>query len=173
MGEGVDGGIKHSQHALESRILRGAVPIHTSSGRLDLLRGDDQHRVSWGSHFPTRWGLTSSTSRRYLDALLRSGSTPWTLEIKTSGSAGVASYYRHAVTQAVLYREFIQRATHLAPWFEQFDLDQTACRAAVVVPELSEQSRVWKDRLARMRAVFDVELVTVPEHFARARQLAP
>jgi hypothetical protein len=127
--------------------------------------------VSWGSQFPTRWGRTASNSGRYLDALLRQGTTPWALEIKIDGPTGVASYYRHAVTQAVLYQEFIRQATHLAPWFERFGLDHGACRAAVVVPEYRVEDRPWRDRLLRVCGVFDVELVTVPERFARACSL--
>ncbi|MGY1753825.1 hypothetical protein [Blastococcus sp. SYSU D01042] len=162
--------LKQNEHALESRILRGVVPIHVSSGELQLLGGRDA-RVSWGSQFPTRWGRTSSNAGRYLDALLRDGSTPWALEIKIEGSGGVGNYYRHAVEQAVLYRHFIRQATHLAPWFERFDLDHTACRAAVVVPEFREGTEGWVERLRALCEVFDVELVTVPERFAEARPL--
>jgi len=156
----------HDEHAFESRVLRGIVPIRTSQGELDLLRMPDDGRVSWGSQFPTRWGSAGAGRARYLDALLRAGSTPWALELKAGPS--VASYYRHAVSQAVLYREFIRRATHLGPWFAQFGLDQTACRAAVVVPEFKSEHGIWRDRLHRLCVAFDVELVPVPERFARA-----
>ena len=37
--------------------------------------------------------------------------TPWAIEMKVAGSAGVGQYYRHAIAQAVLYREFIKQAT--------------------------------------------------------------
>src|SRR4051812_39222574 len=112
--------------------------------------------------------MTGSRSARYLDALLRDGSTPWALELKTEGSTGVGYYYRHAVTQAVLYREFIRRASYLSPWFEQFGLNHTACRAAVVVPEFRDPDTPWKCRLRKVCEAFDVELVMVPERFARA-----
>lgn len=163
-------GTKQNEHALESRILRGAVPITVSTGELHLIGGRDT-RVSWGSQFPTRWGRTSSNAGRYLDALLRDGSTPWALELKVARSGGGGDYYRHAVEQAVLYRHFIRQAAHLAPWFERFDLDHTACRAAVVVPEFSPGSERWAERLRAVCAVFDVELVTVSERFAEARPL--
>ena len=64
--------------------------------------------MNWGSQFPTKWGPGGKS--RYLDALLRDGSTPWAIEMKVQGGAGVGQYYRHAVAQAVLYREFIRRA---------------------------------------------------------------
>jgi hypothetical protein len=165
-------GEKQNEHTLESRILRGVVPIRTSSGPLETLRAsDDGGRVSWGSQFPTRWGRTASNAGRYLDALLRDGSTPWAIEMKVEGPSGVGYYYRHAVKQAVLYREFIRQATHLAPWFELFGLDHTACRAAVVVPEFRSVNTPWGDRLRRVCEAFDIELITVPERFARAGEL--
>ena len=36
--------------------------------------------------------------------------------MKVAGSAGVGQYYRHAIAQAVLYREFIKRATLMTAW---------------------------------------------------------
>ncbi|PWW23497.1 hypothetical protein JD79_02671 [Geodermatophilus normandii] len=159
---------KQKEHTLEARVLRGLVPVHASTGRLELLQPVGDQRVNWGSQFPTRWGRTTSNAGRYLDALLRDGATPWALELKTEGSAGVAGYYRHAVGQAVLYRHFIRQAVHLAPWFNRFGLDQTACRAAVVVPEYRAETAGWGERLKRVCEVFDVELITVPERFARA-----
>jgi hypothetical protein len=165
------GNRRQNEHALESRVLRGVVPVETRSGRLDLLPPPADGRVNWGSQFPTRWGRTKANAGRYLDALLRDGSTPWALEIKVDGPAGVGQYYRHAVAQAVLYRHFIKHATHLAQWFERFGLDHAACRAAVVVPEFRPTQANWHQRLQRMCQVFDVELVTVPERFARAEPL--
>lgn len=159
---------RHNEHALESRVLRGLVPVRTSSGELDLLRGENGTRVTWGSQFPTRWGRTTARGARYLDALLRDGETPWALELKVEGSQSVGYYYRHAVAQAVLYRHFIRSATHLAPWFERLGLDHTACRAAVVVPTFRPEHRKWRDRLLPVCGVFDVELVEVPERYARA-----
>ena len=161
---------KQNEHALESRILRGIVPIRTSHGDLQLLQPAGS-RVSWGSQFPTRWGRTSSNAGRYLDALMRDGSTPWALEIKVDGPSGAGYYYRHAVKQAVLYRHFIRQAAHLAPWFERFGLDHRACRAAVVVPEFKTGNVHWGDRLRRVCEAFDVELITVPGRFAETGQL--
>jgi hypothetical protein len=169
----LSGSSKHNEHALESRVLRGLVPVRTSSGALDLLRGSDATRVNWGSQFPTRWGRTSARGARYLDALLRDGQTPWALELKVEGSQSVGYYYRHAVAQVVLYRHFIRSATHLAPWFEDLDLDHTACRAAVVVPTFRSEHRKWRDRLLQVCQVFDVELVEVPEQYARAGVIEP
>jgi hypothetical protein len=169
----LNGSGKHNEHALESRVLRGLVPVETSNGELELLRRADGARVNWGSQFPTRWGRTTARGARYLDALLRDGQTPWALELKVEGPQSVGYYYRHAVAQAVLYRHFIRSATHLAPWFEGLGLDHTACRAAVVVPTFGSEHQKWRNRLQRVCQAFDVELVEVPERFARAGLIEP
>ncbi|MCZ2818014.1 hypothetical protein [Modestobacter sp. VKM Ac-2984] len=55
-----DGEVRQNEHALESRILRGACPVQASTGALDLLC-PDHGMTSWGSQFPTRWGLPRAT----------------------------------------------------------------------------------------------------------------
>ncbi|MBN1093433.1 hypothetical protein JKP75_13195 [Blastococcus sp. TML/M2B] len=158
---------KQNEHALESRILRGACPIGVTSGRLELLQPDDG-MTNWGSQFPTRWGHTTGNAARYLDALMRQGSVPWAVEMKVRGGGGVGGYYRHAVAQAVLYRQFIRSASPLDPWFSRHGLDRTAVRAAVAVPVLDEQP-VWRDRLQGLCDLMDVELVQVPHEYAALR----
>lgn len=155
----------HDEHALESRILRGATPIEIDGTPLSLIQADSV--VNWGSQFPTKWGPGGKS--RYLDALLRDGSTPWAIEMKVQGGAGVGQYYRHAVAQAVLYREFIHQAVPLHPWFETRGLDATKCQAAVVVPRLTNPKHVhWRDHVVRLCEAFDVAFVEVdPEHALR------
>ena len=114
----MDAEVNYKAHALKSRLLRGVVPIHTSTRPLGLLRETESEtegeRVGWG----------------------------------------VSS----------------RLAEHLWPRFEGFGLDENACRlpAAVVVPEFRSEHERWRQRLQRVGAAFDVELVTVPERFARA-----
>lgn len=160
------------EHALESRILRGDVQLTPAGGRtLTLLnpRGDTVPTpdpvVSWGSQFPTRWGPRAGAAR-YLDGLLRDGTTPWAVELKVRGPGGVGQYYRHAVHQAVLYREFIRTATPLRPWFRRHGLDQSTCRAAVVVPEEVGPAAHQVEKVRKVAAVFDVQLITVNERDA-------
>ncbi|MGY1842057.1 hypothetical protein [Modestobacter sp. SYSU DS0875] len=134
-------GDRQNEHALESRILRGVVLIsHNGQESLDVLLALAPRRVSWGSQFPTRWGMPTSRAARYLDAIMRNGSTPWALEIKVSGGAGVGQYYRHAVAQAVLYGHFIRQAAYLEPWFERFGLNRVACRTSRRGPRLPAQA---------------------------------
>lgn len=172
----VDG--KHEEHALESRVLRGLVPITPFSGsRLDLLDpgasigGAHGDLANWGSQFPTKWGRGGSA--RYLDALLRDGTTPWALELKADLGAGPASYYRHAVGQAVLYRHFIQNAAPLNQWFDRYGLDRTSCRAGVVLPELQAKHAMWKKPQQRMCDAFGVELFWVSRDFAALHTMPP
>ena len=77
--------------------------------------------------------------------------------MKVNRSEG--QYYRHAVAQAVLYREFIREATPLHFWFAGFDLAPTECRAAVVVPTISTPE--WQAPLEALCRLFDVPLVVV------------
>lgn len=152
-------GGKANEHALESRILRGDVPVVVNGRRLELIKPD--RGVNWGSQFPTKWGPGGRA--RYLDALLRDPGeqdVPWAVEMKV-GLGGEGQYYRHAVAQAVLYRHFIRNATDLNFWFEHYDLDATKCQAVVVVPEF--KTARWESRLARLCDLFGVSLVTVPE----------
>lgn len=156
--------VDHDEHALESRILRGATPIEVEGNQLALIQPDDGV-VNWGSQFPTKWGLGGKS--RYLDALLRDGSTPWAIEMKVQGGAGVGQYYRYAVAQAVLYREFIRQAEPLHPWFEARSLKAKDCQAAVVVPRLTNPRQLhWRDHVARLCAAFEVAFVEVDPHHA-------
>ncbi len=163
---------KQDEHALESRVLRGVVPLHLANGtRLDLLKPDSTESVNWGSQFPTRWGRQDGPAARYLDALLRVGDVPWAAEIKIDGGTGTGRYYRHAVAQAVLYRTFIRQASPLQPWFEAQGLDQRSCRAAVVVPDAPASRADRSTGLAELCQAFDVELITVPRAMARLGRL--
>jgi len=83
------------------------------------------------------------------------------------GSAGVASYYRQAITQAVLCRRFIRHATPLHLWFSDRGLEATACEAVVVVPRIPDVQEKWRGRLQQLAALFDVAFVEVDPAHAR------
>ncbi|WP_034623236.1 hypothetical protein [Cellulomonas sp. URHE0023] len=145
------------EHALESRILRGTVPLFTPDGQsLELIRSHPV--VNWGSQFPTRWGVRTRAAR-YLDGMLHVDETPWAVEMKVDGVGG-ERYFRHAVHQAVLYRDFIRGAVPLSGWFDRFKLDHKKCEAAVVVPE--GMSAAAEERLKTVAGAFDVSLILVP-----------
>ena len=163
VGQQGDAPIKQDEHALESRVLRGFAPVVVPGvGRLNLIR--DDAAVNWGSQFPTKWGQGGSA--RYLDALLRDGATPWAVEIKIQGGTGIGGYYRHAVAQAVLYRHFIREAKPLQPWFDGFGLQHQLCRAAVLVPTMSEAQLTWRRRLQAVAELFDIPVLEVDHKYA-------
>jgi hypothetical protein len=85
--------------------------------------------------------------------------------MKVRGGGGVGGYYRHAVGQAVLNRQFIRSAGPLDPWFSRQGLDRTAVRAAVAVPVLDEQP-LWRDCLPALCDLMGVELVQMPHEYA-------
>jgi hypothetical protein len=152
---------RQDEHALESRILRGLAPVAIDGEPLQLIRPNDGV-VNWGSQFPTRWGPGGSS--RYLDALLRRDNVPWAIEMKVQGAGGVGQYYRHAIAQAVLYREFIRQGTALHPWFTKQGLDAAVCEAAVVVPAMANE--LLRSRLQAMCQIFGVRLVEVDHAWA-------
>ena len=155
--------VDQNEHALESRILRGETPVAVNGRSLSLIQSDSV--VNWGSQFPTKWGPGGKA--RYLDALLRDGMTPWAIEMKVQGGPGVGQYYRHAVAQAVLYREFIRGASPLHFWFEKQGLKAEDCQAAVVVPEIPAKQRQWRGRIERLCDLFNVAFVEVDPAHAR------
>ncbi len=124
------------------------------------------------SENPTLWGTNGPA--RSLDALLHKGRTPWAIEIKVDidgSGTGIGGYCRHAISQAVLYRQFIRAVTPLHGWFQDQDLDAEDCRAAVVVPDLTADNarRDHRVDLQSICQLFDVELIEVNRQHAVLR----
>ena len=69
----------------------------------------------------------------------------------------------------MLYRAFIQAAKPLHFWFEQQKLDADACKAAVVVPEMTGAQSRWLPELKTLCTLFDVALLHVPADAANLR----
>jgi hypothetical protein len=76
-----------------------------------------------------------------VDALMRLGHIPYVVELKEPLGSSPGQGYRHAVTQAVLYREFIRRAEKVHPWFIKNELDPSKCLAVVAFPALPKNER--------------------------------
>ena len=144
------------EHHLESRILRGVVPVRLQdSTELEMVQKDHSFQL------PTRWHPGGVP--KYLDVLMRSGKTPWAVELKVAESFHVR-YYRHAICQAVLYREFIRHATSFFPWFERHGLDPTQCRAAIAFPKPSRLNQTAEVGLADIQwlaDLFQVKVITL------------
>jgi hypothetical protein len=76
-------------------------------------------------------------------------------------SAGVGQYYRHAIAQTLLYREFIKRATPLHWSFDAKNLTAAHCKGAIVVPNLADPNKVWRDGLQRLCRTYGIDLIEV------------
>ncbi len=143
------------EHLLEARVLRGAVPI--------TIEGEVVQPMDWGWQFPARWAEKGAV--RYIDGLGRIGDVPWVVELKVREGGGAGQYLRHAVGQAVLYREFIRRAVGLHPWFEGHGLDPRKCEAVVVMPcsESTEADRQLLNHVRYLADLFSVRVVVLDE----------
>jgi len=92
------------------------------------------------------------------------GDVPYVVELKEPSGSRVGQGYRHAITQAVLYREFIRRADTIHHWFTNKGLDPCKCRAIVAFPELPK-SHKKKQMLLRQHETlgkaFGIEIVEI------------
>src|SRR5487761_1100184 len=159
-GERASAGLAHGQpeHALESRVLRGAVSVAADDAT--LAPAFDDPLVSRGSQFPTLWGRGGRA--HYLDALLRYGRAPWAVELKVLGGSGAGAYYRHGVAQVVLYRHFIRSATPVHAWFADAGMDAAACRACLAVPRApSPRAAARMPALRILAEKFDVSVAEI------------
>ena len=146
------------EHHLESRVLRGAVPVSLEDST-NLLPVQEDHPFQ----LPTRW--CPGGTPKYLDVLMKSGRTPWAVELKVSETFHVR-YYRHAICQVVLYREFIRHATSFSQWFERHGLDPKQCKAAVAFPKpglLNGNAQVGLDDINWLASLFQVEVITLDD----------
>jgi hypothetical protein len=151
------GGHGQPEHALEAAILRGDAEVTTVTG-VSLGRVDSAAHVLRAGQFPCLWSTEPGAGARYLDVVMRTGSTPWAAELKIPGGGG-GRYYRHAITQAVLYAAFIRGATPVHGWFLRRGLDASACRPVIVVPP--DMDPAWKTSLLAVADRFDVAVAEV------------
>ncbi len=143
------------EHKLEARVRRGAVQI--------VVPNKDTALIPLQTQFPTFW---SSTGRaRYIDVLMYRGNVPIVLELKVPEGAGQWQYFREAVGQVALYREFIRRATGLYQWFAERNLDATQCRAAVAFPMMGspKQRKAALEHVQYLADLFDVDVIVLPD----------
>ena len=141
------------EHMLESRILRKAVALEVNGQQLEPVE----------SQFPAIWSEGGET--KYIDVIAKQGDIPWVVELKVHQGGGQGQYYRNSVGQAVLYREFIRRATGLHRWFEERGLDANKCRAAVAFPTKGtpRQRETALEHVGYLASLFDVEVIVLPD----------
>ena len=95
------------EHLLESQVLSEIVKIVVKEGALESVCKDHPFQ------FPTLWAPLANP--RFVDALMRLGDIPYVVELKESSGTSLGQGYRHAITQAVLDREFVRRAEKVHP----------------------------------------------------------
>ena len=143
------------EHLLESQVLSEEAVIVSKEGILKSVYKDHPFQ------FPTLWA--PSAKPRFVDALMRFGDIPYVVELKEPSGTSPGQGYRHAITQAVLYREFIRRAEKVHDWLKQKGLDPGKCRAMVAFPELHKDKK--KQMLLRQHEMvgnaFGVEIVEI------------
>lgn len=135
------------ERRLQSLVLRNVVKFSVEEGILEPVCRN------YPIEFPTLW--TPQGGIRFLDALMYIDNVSWGVELKVSNG----QEYRHAITQAVLYREFIKRETRLHSWFKKRipSLDASKCRAGVVFQKtLPERIMRMHERVA---TVFGIEVL--------------
>ena len=143
------------EHLLESRILRGNLAVELPEyGRLEPTES------RYPFQFPALWSPQGRA--KYIDALMRQNSIPWVLELKVA-TGGQGKYYRHAIAQVVLYREFIRGATGFHPWFKERKLDPCKIEAAVVFPEIrGPRAQELREHVSFLAQLFGVHVVELP-----------
>ncbi len=141
------GGVRFiDEHTLEARLLKGLARLTDSEHQLVL----DDGEVARGSQFPTLWG--HGAKPRYLDALLRRGTTPLAVELKVA-TGGQGRYYRRSLIQAALYAHLIHHAPGLEPWFHAAGLDRSATQPCIGVPIPTRWTKRFSDDLELLRRV--------------------
>lgn len=118
------------EHSLEARILSGELDVVVKDvGKLIPIIPLDRPPFQ----FPTRWFVGGRP--RFVDCIMTDGHRPWVVELKVP-EKGQSEYYRHAIPQAVLYREYIRNAGGVTQWFRDQRIDPHKCEAVIGVPIL-------------------------------------
>jgi hypothetical protein len=98
---------------------------------------------------------------------MQCGNTPYVVELKESSGNSRGQGFRHAITQAVLYREFIRRTRKVHSWFEKRGLNPVECSAIVAFPEFTNNNEIVNKRLLdqinKVGNAFDVEIVEIKD----------
>lgn len=156
------------EHLLESAVLRGAVPVHLAPGRPALTPLVAMNQPPF--QFPALFAAGGPA--RFVDALVREDGYVAVAELKVATS-GEGQGYRHAITQAALYRDFVRRAVVFHPWFASHGIDAQWCQGLVVFPRLrSPRAESIRASLKRTATFFDVRIIELDQGIDAIRHLA-
>jgi hypothetical protein len=148
---------------LESMIRIGEIQLHVKEKPLVPVYQKYQFQL------PTLWAPKGST--KFLDLLMRSDQIPYAVELKIADSStkktNRATYYRHGIAQAALYREFIRNDDRLHNWFDSQSLNARECNAALAFPkmDLDDLSQRVLAQHKKVAAAFDVDIIEVDKEF--------
>jgi len=160
--EGREGEHKR-EHLLEAGIWREAVPVilPSSSAQLKSIVPFKEAPLQ----VPALYSSDEEAPARFVDAVMREEGIPWVGELKVE-SGGQGQYYRHAITQAVLYREFLRQGSEMHPWFTQRGLFPEQFAGAIAFPRVRGSKGHRTHILSQLRdtaACFGVEVVELPD----------
>ena len=151
------GRLRESQreHLLESMVLRMELVISSKKGILSPIC------KSYPFQFPALWSQTGQA--RFIDALMHINEIPYVVELKEPKGSSPGQGYRHAITQAVLYREFVKNAKELHPWFSIKGINPTKCKAAIAFPKLRTipKHQMNLKQHKDVAKAFDVEVIEI------------
>jgi hypothetical protein len=157
--EAAAGGGAYDEHFVESRVLRKALPVELKGVALDPVFSE------FPCQFPTMWE-TRKRQARYVDAFMRQGDVPYVVELKIGNTVN-GQYFRDAITQVALYREFLKQATPLHGWLKTaFGLDASCCEAVVAFPVDLDAKRDQVAALDEVAAYFGVHVVGLKPELA-------
>jgi hypothetical protein len=143
------------EHLLESRVLSGVAKLKVDEKILEPVV------TAHPFQFPTLWSPKGNP--RFLDALMRDENIPWAVELKEPKGSSIGEDYRHAITQAVLYREFIKKATLMHEWFHDMGVIASKCQSAVAFPKMKLNNRQQKiiKQHQKVAEAFDVKIIEI------------
>lgn len=145
------------EHLLESLVLRKKIPISSEKGVLAPMC------ETYPFQFPALWSPNGPA--RFIDALMHIDETPYVVELKEPAGSSPGQGYRHAITQAVLYSEFVKNAAELHPWFLEKDIDPAICRAAIAFPRMRPipKHQMNLKQLKDAAKAFSVEVIEIED----------
>ena len=142
--------------------MRGAIKLQRhNNGKLTPL-SCEPGEVPF--QFPAKWW--PDDSGRHIDVIAREAcdggmDIPWVVELKTKvhNRGRPTSEYRKAVTQVVLYREYLRNTHNLHFWFEKRNLDPMQFQAAVAFPKLEDARTNDEAGVFALSADFGVDVI--------------
>ncbi len=165
-------GRRKLEHLVESGVWAGSVVLKPRNHASPLVPvvGTPAPPLQMPALFSPRGNA------RFIDAVLDDGDVPWCVELKVA-TGGQGEYYRHALTQAVLYREFLRSAVPMHAWLLGIGpaLSPSRARAAVAFPRMvGRGAEARTNQLRDTARACGVEVIEIEANIdqLRARVLA-